>query len=216
MIPLAVPKTLTTDRRCSSPCLRKLPDKSNPSAETNSTPFMDGPVEDLRMQQMDASDSTRLSELTAEIVGAFVSSNSVHPDELTSLIADVHAALVRAPSVGAMPEPQEPAVPVRISVKPDYVVCLEDGKKFKSLKRHLANEHGMTPAEYRTKWGLRSDYPMVAPNYAQSRSELAKAMGLGKPRANATVQNTPSRPNRKATSRPKSARRSKTKAASAG
>jgi predicted transcriptional regulator len=165
---------------------------------------------------MDASDSTRLSELTAEIVGAFVSSNSVHPDELTSLIADVHAALVRAPSVGAMPEPQEPAVPVRISVKPDYVVCLEDGKKFKSLKRHLANEHGMTPAEYRTKWGLRSDYPMVAPNYAQSRSELAKAMGLGKPRANATVQNTPSRPNRKATSRPKSARRSKTKAASAG
>jgi predicted transcriptional regulator len=101
---------------------------------------------------------------------------------VATLISDVHTALQKAsegPVEPAAP-PQEPAVPVRASIKPDYIVCLEDGKKFKSLKRHLRGEHGMTPAEYRDKWGLRSDYPMVAPNYSAARSSLARTMGLGR------------------------------------
>lgn len=127
-------------------------------------------------------EATNFSELTAEIVAAYVSNNNVRPDELPALIGDVHAALKRAP--GGKPEapqePQEPAVPIRSSVKPDFIVCLEDGRKFKSLKRHLQGEHGMSPAEYRAKWGLKNDYPMVAPNYSEARSSLAKTMGLGR------------------------------------
>jgi predicted transcriptional regulator len=133
-----------------------------------------------------------LSELTADIVSAYVSNNSVRADELASLIGEVHAALKRAPagSAEAEPEPQEPAVPIRKSVTPDYLICLEDGKKFKSLKRHLQGEHGMTPAEYRAKWGLKGDYPMVAPNYSEARSSLAKTMGLGRKGGEAPVAET--------------------------
>ena len=131
---------------------------------------------------MGAAENNDLVELTAEIVSAYVSYNDVEPEELPALIAEVHAALVRAPEGPAQPEPepQEPAVSVRRSVTPDYIFCLEDGKGFKSLRRHLGNEHGMTPDEYRAKWGLKKDYPMVAPNYAEARSTLAKALGLGR------------------------------------
>ena len=129
---------------------------------------------------MEANDQRRLTGLTSEIVAAYVSSNTVRQEDLGSLITNVH--LVRAPAAAssARPEPKDPAVPIRRSVTPDHIVCLEDGKKFKSLKRHLTGEHGMTSEEYRAKWGLARDYPMVAPNYAKARSDLAKAMGLGR------------------------------------
>ncbi len=123
-------------------------------------------------------------ELAAEIVSAYVSNNSLPPGELPALIADIHASLVsitQTPSVEVQ-EPQKPAVSIKRSVTPDYIICLEDGKKFKSLKRHLRTQYNMTPEEYREKWGLAADYPMVAPNYAKARSELAKEMGLGQQR----------------------------------
>jgi predicted transcriptional regulator len=128
-----------------------------------------------------------LIELTAEIVSAYVSNNSIASAELSSLIGDVHAALHRTAAGVAEPEPEpvKPAVPVRKSITPDYIICLEDGKKFKSLKRHLRTHYDLTPEEYREKWGLPSDYPMVAPNYAKARSNLAKEMGLGQKRARA-------------------------------
>lgn len=124
-------------------------------------------------------------ELAADIVSAYVSNNSVAASELPGLISDVHAALVRVASgtpAAAAPENLRPAVPVKKSVGNDYIVCLEDGKKFKSLKRHLRTQYNMSPEEYREKWGLPADYPMVAPNYAQARSQLAKEMGLGSQR----------------------------------
>ncbi len=129
-------------------------------------------------------DNTELVELTTNIVSAYVSNNTVVSAELPNLINEVHGALVRAAvSQGAAPvEEQKPAVPVKKSVTPDYIVCLEDGKKFKSLKRHLRAHYNMTPEEYREKWGLPHDYPMVAPNYAAARSALAKEMGLGQRR----------------------------------
>ena len=124
-------------------------------------------------------------ELAADIVSAYVSNNSVAVHDLPALIGDVHAALVRvgggAPAPAA-PENLRPAVPVKKSVASDYIVCLEDGKKFKSLKRHLRTQYNMSPEDYREKWGLPPDYPMVAPNYAQARSQLAKEMGLGSQR----------------------------------
>ena len=131
---------------------------------------------------MDAVAPDDLVQLTADIVSAYVSNNKVGSAELGKLIEDVHAALQRAPNGPAAPEPEPlvPAVPIRKSVTPDYIVSLEDGRKFKSLKRHLAGTYGMTPDEYRSKWGLPRDYPMVAPNYAKARSELAKSMGLGR------------------------------------
>ena len=125
-----------------------------------------------------------LIELTAEIVSAYVSNNSVGSSELTARIAEVHTALHRTASGAVQPEaePLTPAVAVKKSVTPDHIVCLEDGKKFKSLKRHLRTHYDLTPEEYREKWGLPSDYPMVAPNYAKARSALAKEMGLGQKR----------------------------------
>jgi predicted transcriptional regulator len=131
---------------------------------------------------MDTQSTSNLPELTAEIVAAYVSNNSVRPEDLASLISDVHSALKQAPNGKEQPapEPQQPAVSIKKSITPDYLISLENGQKFKSLKRHLMNSYGMTPAEYRAKWGLPSDYPMVAPNYAKSRSELAKSMGLGR------------------------------------
>ncbi len=122
------------------------------------------------------------SELTAEIVAAFVANNSLPIGELPTLIHSVHAALQRLASgpVSSAPpvEKQQPAVSIRKSITPDYLVCLDDGKQFKSLRRHLAGL-GMTPEQYREKWNLPRDYPMVAPNYAAQRSELAKRAGLG-------------------------------------
>lgn len=125
-----------------------------------------------------------LIELTAEIVAAYVSSNTVASTDLTGLIRDIHAALHRTATgkVDPVAEPLKPAVPVRKSVMPDYIVCLEDGQKFKSLKRHLRTHYDLTPEQYREKWGLPADYPMVAPNYAKARSALAKQMGLGQKR----------------------------------
>ena len=121
-------------------------------------------------------------ELAAEIVSAFVSNNSVPAAELPALISNVHDALNKI-TTGMAPKAEEtkqaPAVPVKKSVQPDYIICLDDGKKFKSLKRHLRTVYNMTPDQYRTKWGLPPDYPMVAPNYAAARSQLAKQMGLG-------------------------------------
>ena len=119
--------------------------------------------------------------LTAEIVSAYVSNNTVAAGDIPALINQIHSALQRVSS-GEAPsssEPLKPAVPVKRSINPDFIVCLEDGKKFKSLKRHLRTQYGMTPEQYREKWGLPADYPMVAPNYAAARSQLAKQMGLG-------------------------------------
>jgi MucR family transcriptional regulator, transcriptional regulator of exopolysaccharide biosynthesis len=129
-------------------------------------------------------DKDNLIELTAEIVSAFVSSHKIESADLTSLIKDIHAALHRtaAGTVELEAEPLKPAVAVKKSVTSDYIVCLEDGHKFKSLKRHLRTHYDLTPEEYRAKWGLPADYPMVAPNYAKARSALAKQMGLGQKR----------------------------------
>jgi predicted transcriptional regulator len=127
----------------------------------------------------------QLIELTAEIISAYVSTNNVASDNLTTLIHDVHRALHRTATgaIEAKAEPPKPAVAAKKSVTSDYIVCLEDGKKFKSLKRHLRTHYDLTPEEYRQKWGLPHDYPMVAPNYAKARSALAKKMGLGRKRA---------------------------------
>ena len=127
-------------------------------------------------------DSQRdLVALTADIVRGFVSANTVAPEELPGLIRSVHAALAEVAGERSAPPParSEPAVAKEKSITPDFIVCLEDGQKFKSLKRHLRTRYGMTPDDYRAKWGLPHDYPMVAPNYAKERSSLAKRMGLG-------------------------------------
>jgi predicted transcriptional regulator len=123
-------------------------------------------------------------ELAAEIVSAYVSNNSVPASDLPGLLNDVHSALVRVSSGVAVstPEAAKPAVPPKKSITNDYIVCLEDGRKFKSLKRHLRTQYNMSPEEYREKWSLPADYPMVAPAYAKARSALAKQMGLGQQR----------------------------------
>jgi predicted transcriptional regulator len=126
-------------------------------------------------------DRSEIIEMTADIVSAFVSNNSVPASEIPGLIQSIHRALsgVSTSEAPAEAAPREPAVPVKKSVNPDFIVCLEDGRKFKSLKRHLRTKYNMSPEEYRSKWGLPKDYPMVAPNYAKARSDLAKQMGLG-------------------------------------
>ena len=119
-----------------------------------------------------------LLTLTADIVAAHVSNNSVAVNDLPQLIANVHGAL--GGLLAAPPEEkQQPKVPIRQSVKPDYIVCLEDGKRLKMLKRHIMTHYGLTPQAYREKWGLNADYPMVAPNYGEQRRQLAKSIGLG-------------------------------------
>ena len=123
-----------------------------------------------------------LIDLSADIVSAYVSHNALSLTDLPKLIADVHTALKNLQS-NVVVEPVEelkPAVPVRKSVAPDFIICLEDGKKFKSLKRHLRTHYNLSPEEYREKWGLPADYPMVAPNYSATRSRLAKDNGLGR------------------------------------
>ena len=131
------------------------------------------------MADFDTGDDTLLT-LTADIVAAHVSNNSVAVNDLPNLIQNVHQALAGINSSAAANEAKpEPAVSVRSSIKPDYIVCLEDGKKLKMLKRHLMTHYSMTPDDYRRKWGLNADYPMVAPNYAEQRRKLAKSIGLG-------------------------------------
>jgi len=123
-----------------------------------------------------------LIELSTEIVCAYVSHNAISPTDLPKVIAEVHNALkgLKTESPVAQEEERKPAVPVRKSVAPDYIICLEDGKKFKSLKRHLRTHYNLSPEEYRERWGLPADYPMVAPNYSATRSRLARDNGLGR------------------------------------
>ncbi|MBC2663840.1 MucR family transcriptional regulator [Novosphingobium flavum] len=141
----------------------------------------------------DGADNTEtLITLTSDIVAAHVSNNSVSVGELGTLISNVYSALsgLGQPAVVEV-APPEPAVSIRSSVKPDHIVCLEDGKKLKMLKRHLMTHYNMTPEQYRARWNLPADYPMVAPDYAEKRRELAKKIGLGrKPGAKATRRRT--------------------------
>src|SRR6476659_9824223 len=133
----------------------------------------------------DTQDTPSYLEMAADIVSAFVSHNSLPASDLPGLLTTVNQALHSlgsGSSQQAVEAPKEPAVPIKKSVQPDYIVCLEDGKQFKSLKRHLRTVYDLTPDQYRTKWGLAPTYPMVAPNYAAARSELAKRMGLGQQR----------------------------------
>ena len=128
----------------------------------------------------DQNNSAELLKLTAEIVAAHVSNNTLAAAELPQLISQVHASLSDTGKASRTEERPAPAVPIKKSVMPDHIVCLEDGKKLKMLKRHLKTSYDLTPEQYRERWGLPSDYPMVAPNYAKRRSALAKEIGLGK------------------------------------
>jgi predicted transcriptional regulator len=131
----------------------------------------------------DTLNQTDVLGLTAQIVSAHVSNNSISPDALTALIQEVYRTLSGVGKEPAQPEKPQPAVPIKKSVFPDHIICLEDGKKLKMLKRHLKTAYNMSPEQYRERWGLAPDYPMVAPNYARHRSSLAKKIGLGtKPR----------------------------------
>jgi MucR family transcriptional regulator, transcriptional regulator of exopolysaccharide biosynthesis len=131
---------------------------------------------------MNEADRSSIVALTASIVSAYVSKNTVGREDLPAVIADVHEALSRASQRLVSPEREElkPAVSPKKSIHDDFIICLEDGKKFKSLKRHLRTHYNLSPEEYREKWGLAHDYPMVAPKYAAARSQLAKQMGLGR------------------------------------
>ena len=128
--------------------------------------------------------TTSFIELTANVVSAYVSNNPVPAADIPTLINQIHSALmqVSAGRADVAAEPLRPVVSIKKSITPDHLVCLEDGKKFKSLRRHLRSQYNMTPEQYREKWGLPPDYPMVAPNYAAARSQLAKQMGLGQQR----------------------------------
>jgi predicted transcriptional regulator len=126
-------------------------------------------------------DKSAVIEMTADVVAAYVSANSIQATELPGLIRSVHKALAAVADGGSVVEapPKDPAVPIKKSITPEFLICLEDGRKFKSLKRHLRSKYNLSPEDYRAKWGLPKDYPMVAPNYARARSDLAKRMGLG-------------------------------------
>jgi predicted transcriptional regulator len=138
----------------------------------------------MELPETNTAHSNMLIELTADVVAAYVSNNPVPAGDLPNLIAEIHSALGRV-GAGVEQAPAEkpkPAVNPKKSIHDDYIICLEDGKKFKSLKRHLMTHYGLTPDQYREKWGLDASYPMVAPNYAAARSQLAKKMGLGRKR----------------------------------
>ncbi|HXZ78470.1 MAG TPA: MucR family transcriptional regulator [Terriglobales bacterium] len=145
-----------------------------------------------------------LTSLTADIVSAYVAHNALTGEKIPELISSVYGALSRASRQAVEPEPVElkPAVAIKKSVTPEYIICLEDGQKFKSLKRHLKTHYDMSPEEYREKWGLPRDYPMVAPSYAAARSDLAKNMGLGR-RGGAVVAAEPEAPTPVAVEKPK-------------
>lgn len=143
---------------------------------------LDAVMECSRMAEQN--ESVDFLAITADVVASYIAHNSLPPQELPMLIEQVHGALTSLgqPRAPEATEPPKPAVPIRRSVTPDVIICLEDGKKFKSLKRHLRTRYGLTPEQYRERWGLPDDYPMVAPNYARARSDLAKEMGLGQQR----------------------------------
>jgi predicted transcriptional regulator len=138
-------------------------------------------------------DPDTLLSLTADIASAHVANNRIGAADLPALIQSIHGALsqLAEPEAAKEVEPQKPAVPIRSSIKPDYLVCLEDGKQLTMLKRYLMRTYGMTPAEYRAKWKLPADYPMVAPNYAEKRRVLANSIGLGRKRASAPAEPAP-------------------------
>ncbi|GLQ79952.1 MucR family transcriptional regulator [Mesorhizobium huakuii] len=146
------------------------------------------------MSDQNETQTADLVGLTADIVSAYVSQNPLPVAGLPDLIASIHSSLTDLvqPNVAELPK-QEPAINPKRSVAPDYIICLEDGKKFKSLKRHLSIHFGLSPDEYREKWGLKPDYPMVAPNYAAQRSTLAKAAGLGRKTQPAPAQKAPAK-----------------------
>ena len=146
---------------------------------------------------MDSTGNTVLLECTTAIISAYVANNTIQKENLSGLIADTFKSLAHVDQTQAPVEELKPAVPIKRSVQPDHIVCLEDGKKFKSLKRHLMSHYNMTPQEYREKWGLSGDYPMVAPTYALARSELAKKMGLGQRRSQPAIA-TSVKPTKKA------------------
>lgn len=131
---------------------------------------------------LDRDDAARavILEYASDIVSAYVSNNPIQSEELPNLIRDVHSTLKELKASNGAQVTPDPAIPIKKSITDDFLICLEDGKKFKSLKRHLRSKYGMSPEEYREKWGLPYDYPMVAPSYARKRSALAKEMGLGK------------------------------------
>jgi predicted transcriptional regulator len=143
---------------------------------------MQGIVEMAQNSETHVLKSDDILKLATEIVAAYVSNNPIPVSEVPAMIKSVHSTLGGLGSAlpGETPTAQKPAIPVKRSVNPDYIVCLEDGKKLKMLKRYLRSNYGMTPEEYRAKWGLPADYPMVAPNYAAQRSEFAKKIGLGR------------------------------------
>ena len=145
----------------------------------------------------DSDPDLNLMEMAAEIVSAYVRNNSVPAGELPQLLQSVHSSLgsiVNGPKPEPVKEPQQPKVPVKKSVTDDFIVCLEDGKRFKSLKRHLHSEHGLSPQDYRAKWALPKDYPMVAPAYANARSSLAKTLGLGRKAPSVITETTEASP----------------------
>jgi predicted transcriptional regulator len=139
------------------------------------------PKEDNDVAEQTSTEQSDLIGMTAEVVAAYVAQNSLPSSELPALIQQIHSTLQQVANGTQQPaeQPLTPAVPVKKSVTRDYIICLEDGKRFKSLKRHLRSSFNLSPEEYRKKWGLPYDYPMVAPNYAETRSNLAKSMGLG-------------------------------------
>jgi len=145
-----------------------------------------------------ASPRTQVLDLTARIVSAHVAHNSVASDALSALIVSVYNTLAAVGTEAPIPDKPQPAVPVKRSVFPDYIVCLEDGKKLKMLKRHLKTAYDMTPEQYRERWGLQDDYPMVAPTYAKLRSSLAKTIGLGRRTPEEPAPPTPKPPRRAA------------------
>jgi predicted transcriptional regulator len=156
------------------------------------------------------SEKSELTEMTADIVSAYVSNSAVAVNDLPALIQQVHRSLseiVNGAPVQPAAAPQTPAVPVKKSITPDHLVCLEDGRKYKSLKRHLRTKFDMSPEDYRSKWGLAKNYPMVAPNYAATRSNLAKQMGLGQGGRKAAAAPVVDKPAAKTRGRPKTAAR---------
>jgi predicted transcriptional regulator len=154
--------------------------RSRQSLDTHLRPCKSGNIASERVKEHQVSEQVQgILEHVASIVSAFVEHNNLEAGKLPALISDVHASLTGLGKAGQMLG-QAAAIDPKRSVKPDHIVCLEDGKKFKSLKRHLATNHGLTPDQYREKWGLPTGYPMVAPTYSAARSGLAKSMGLGR------------------------------------
>lgn len=140
---------------------------------------------------MTSDESDDLVKSTVRLASAYFSRNAISPDQIPPIIADIHGSLGALGRQQPEPEPLKPAVPIKKSITPDFLVCLEDGKQLKMLKRHLRTTYDMTPEQYRAKWGLPSDYPMVAPNYAKSRSEFAKKIGLGRKAAQPAPRRSP-------------------------